>query len=63
MEETNMSGMAGEPMSATFLKLDGKVVRFTDIKHLLKDEDKAELEQYLDEEGKSNEAIAIAWVK
>jgi hypothetical protein len=63
IEETDGPGMAGEPMTFTILKIDGKTVHFDDIKHLMEPKDAQELEQYLDEVGGSNAASADNWVR
>ena len=63
IDETNGPGMAGEPMTFTILKIDGKTVHFDDIKHLMEPNDAQELEAYLDEVGDQNAASADNWVR
>lgn len=63
IEETDGPGMAGEPMTFSILKVDGKPVQFDAIKSLMDPKDAQELEQYLDEVGGANAASADRWVR
>lgn len=60
--EENGPGMAGEPCTYVFLKIDGEPVRLDDIKDLMSAEDYESTRKYLDETSESNEASAISWV-
>lgn len=63
IEEKDAPGMAGEPATYVFLSIDGKGVRFDDIKYLMRPNDAQELKKYLDETSDSNAASADSWVR
>ena len=57
-------GMADEPMEMVFLKVDGKIVHFKDIKDQIKDPEQAqELSNYLDDVSAGNDASARSFTE
>jgi len=63
VEERHGSGMSDEPSSFILLSVDGKQVKFDDIKHLMRFDDARELEKYIDDTKEENEKNAVNWVK
>ncbi len=56
-------GMAGEPMTIVDLSIDGKTVRFQEIKNLLNTKDANELNNFIEDISDDNAENADRWVR
>lgn len=61
--ECYITGMAGEPMVAVYLTVNGKNVNFDAVKDQMNDGDRAELKSFLFNVGRVNNASAINFCK
>lgn len=62
VEETEGEGMAGEPATYIFLKVDGQLVSFEDVKTKMKCNDADELGNYIEDVSEENYNSAISFV-
>lgn len=63
LKEMEGTGMAGEPMTFTYIFHDGKLSSMERIKSVLKQHDYKDLMEYLNDIYDNNQASAISWVR